>query len=193
MLAGCGYVTSCRARALYTYTPVFMLARTPSHIHARAHRAYVACASLYALFFQSRLTVSPQARSCCIAPVTSRRRTSRTSSTRIEMSRCQLQLCWCARAATFSEATLLSRGYCACRCQLLVLCTVCVAFTANRVDACCSDGQYGGNPRSFLFSITHDCKIPFHGRVKGPEQSSDADTAKQFEDHQKRAYMCVRA
>ena len=50
------------------------------------------------------------------------------------------------------------------------------------------DGQYGGNPRGFLFSITHDCKIPYHGRVKGPDQDSDAETARQFEEHQISAY-----
>ncbi len=61
-------------------------------------------------------------------------------------------------------------------------------LTCNCSRAGRSDGQFGGNPRSFLFSVTHDCKIPFHGRVKGPEQTSDVDTAKQFEDHQKRAY-----
>lgn len=32
---------------------------------------------------------------------------------------------------------------------------------------------FGGSPRSFLFSITKDTKIPYIGRVKGPRQAND--------------------
>ena len=28
------------------------------------------------------------------------------------------------------------------------------------------DGSRGGNPKGFIFSITLDCKIPYHGRQK---------------------------
>lgn len=38
-----------------------------------------------------------------------------------------------------------------------------------------SDDLYGGKPTSFLFSITKDCKLPYHGRVKGPKQAGDPD------------------
>jgi hypothetical protein len=64
-------------------------------------------------------------------------------------------------------------------------------FGGYAADSWIFDGQYGGNPRSFLFSVTHDCKIPYHGRVKGPEQESDAETARQYEQHQRNAYIAA--
>ena len=38
-----------------------------------------------------------------------------------------------------------------------------------------STGKFGGSTSSFLFSITKDCKLPYHGRVKGPKQEGDPD------------------
>ena len=38
-----------------------------------------------------------------------------------------------------------------------------------------SESLYGGTTTSFLFSLTHDCKLPYHGRVKGPKQEGDPD------------------
>jgi TLD len=32
---------------------------------------------------------------------------------------------------------------------------------------------FGGSPRSFLFSIDKDCKVPFTGRIRGPRQPND--------------------
>ena len=41
-----------------------------------------------------------------------------------------------------------------------------------------------GSPRSFLFSITRDCKLPYHGRVKGPRQLNDDVLRQAHEVHQ---------
>ena len=38
-----------------------------------------------------------------------------------------------------------------------------------------STGKFGGSTSSFLFSITKDCKLPSHGRIKGPPQAGDID------------------
>lgn len=35
------------------------------------------------------------------------------------------------------------------------------------------DDLFGGSPRSFLFSITRDVKVPYTGRAKGPKQITD--------------------
>lgn len=45
-------------------------------------------------------------------------------------------------------------------------------------------GMFGGSPRSFLFSVTKDCKIPYHGRAKGPWQPSDEQLREQHEQYQ---------
>lgn len=36
-------------------------------------------------------------------------------------------------------------------------------------------GLYEGKSNSFLFSLTHDCKVPYTGRVPGPKQAGDAE------------------
>lgn len=36
-----------------------------------------------------------------------------------------------------------------------------------------ADDLYYGTPRSFLFSVSRDAKVPFHGRVRGPRQAND--------------------
>ncbi len=48
-----------------------------------------------------------------------------------------------------------------------------------------SDGDFYGTPKSFLFSITNDCKIPYHGRVKGPRQASDDEKERDFKERQR--------
>ena len=40
-------------------------------------------------------------------------------------------------------------------------------------------GAYGGDARSFLFAVTRDVKLPYTGRIKGPEQASDRLLAQQ--------------
>jgi hypothetical protein len=40
---------------------------------------------------------------------------------------------------------------------------------------------YGGSTRSFLFSVTYDAKVPFHGRAKGPRQRNDELLRQQHE------------
>jgi hypothetical protein len=37
------------------------------------------------------------------------------------------------------------------------------------------DDVYYGTPRSFLFSVSRDAKLPFIGRVKGPRQANDEE------------------
>ena len=60
--------------------------------------------------------------------------------------------------------------------------------------SCVSDGNFGGTPRSFLFSITNDCKIPYHGRVKGPRQDHDDAVRREVEDRQRmEMHRCVVA
>lgn len=46
-------------------------------------------------------------------------------------------------------------------------------FGGYAADPWTFDDQYGGTPRSFLFTITRDCKIPYTGRQRGPRQPSD--------------------
>jgi hypothetical protein len=43
---------------------------------------------------------------------------------------------------------------------------------------------FGGSTRSFLFSITRDCKVPYNGRVKGPKQVNDDVLRQQHEMRQ---------
>jgi hypothetical protein len=46
---------------------------------------------------------------------------------------------------------------------------------------------FGGSPRSFLFSLTKDVKIPYHGRVRGDPQKNDAFLRQQHEVAQMQA------
>lgn len=55
-------------------------------------------------------------------------------------------------------------------------------FGGYAADSWDCTGFFGGTPRSFLFSMTKDTKIPFHGRVKGPTQSNDAYLRKKHEE-----------
>lgn len=55
---------------------------------------------------------------------------------------------------------------------------VCGGFAADAWDF---NGAFGGSPRSFLFSLTNDVKLPYHGRVKGPKQPSDEYLRQQHE------------
>ena len=55
-------------------------------------------------------------------------------------------------------------------------------------------GLFGGSPRSFLFSLTSDVKIPYNGRLKGPKQPNDDFLRQQHEYSQaalQAAYMEV--
>lgn len=46
-------------------------------------------------------------------------------------------------------------------------------FGGYAADAWDLSECYGGTPRSFLFSVTKDARVPFTGRVKGPRQAND--------------------
>lgn len=54
-------------------------------------------------------------------------------------------------------------------------------FGGYASDAWDLSSTFGGTPRSFLFSITRDCKVPYTGRVKGPRQASDDDLKRRQE------------
>lgn len=57
-------------------------------------------------------------------------------------------------------------------------------FGGYAADAWEFNGAFGGSPRSFLFSVTKDCKIPYHGRVRGPWQPTDDLMREQHEQYQ---------
>jgi hypothetical protein len=57
-------------------------------------------------------------------------------------------------------------------------------FGGYAADAWDFSGQYGGTTRSFLFSVSKDCKIPYTGRVRGPAQPGDAMLREQHELYQ---------
>ena len=46
-------------------------------------------------------------------------------------------------------------------------------FGGYAADAWVFDDLYRGTPRSFLFSISRDVKLPYTGRARGPKQASD--------------------
>lgn len=46
-------------------------------------------------------------------------------------------------------------------------------FGGYAADGWDFSGFFGGSPRSFLFSVTKDTKIPYTGRAKGPPQEND--------------------
>jgi hypothetical protein len=46
-------------------------------------------------------------------------------------------------------------------------------FGGYAADAWDFADLFGGSPRSFLFSLSKDVKIPYHGRVRGPRQAND--------------------
>jgi len=54
-------------------------------------------------------------------------------------------------------------------------------FGGYASDAWDLSSTFGGTPRSFLFSITKDCKVPYTGRVKGPRQASDDELKRRQE------------
>lgn len=54
-------------------------------------------------------------------------------------------------------------------------------FGGYASDAWDLSSTFGGTPRSFLFSISKDCKVPYTGRVKGPRQASDDDLKRKQE------------
>lgn len=46
-------------------------------------------------------------------------------------------------------------------------------FGGYAADAWIFDDLFRGTPRSYLFSVTRDVKLPYTGRVKGPKQVND--------------------
>jgi hypothetical protein len=57
-------------------------------------------------------------------------------------------------------------------------------FGGYAADAWDFSGRFTGTPRCFLFSVTKDVRIPYHGRVKGPPQEGDDEAAKLHEQQQ---------
>ena len=56
-----------------------------------------------------------------------------------------------------------------------------------------SSGKFGGSTSSFLFSVTQDCKLPYHGRIKGPPQAGDAAAATTAPSSRSRDATLLRA
>ena len=67
-------------------------------------------------------------------------------------------------------------------------------FGGYATDAWNADGVRFGSPKCFLFSVTHDRKIPFHGRTRDAKsqtraQRSDATDRVETQRCARRAYL----
>lgn len=66
-------------------------------------------------------------------------------------------------------------------------------FGGFAADAWDFSGKFGGSTSSFLFSVTQDCKLPYHGRIKGPPQAGDAAAATTAPSSRSRDATLLRA